>query len=276
MKGAKKSTTEMAASEPIETKPGSAHQIASGAVIRSMGRSLQRRHRFSSTSRWPGGSATVALGTLTFGLSFSAVLFTVAAFGTDDLVTRELSRDHSRARHLLGNVVALKVVIGLGLLGVVAAVVEIQGYAISTSVAIVVIAFGVGIETITKTFYSVFQAYERMRIHLRLLDSERTSVAILGIVVVLDGGNLLGVAVVFAGGAALGLASAIFYLHQRLGWPEWDVDRSRWVTVIKAGIPIGLVTILYVSLIKLDISLLSFLKQGNNTLKSGTTAQLTG
>ena len=205
MKGAKKGTTEMAASEPIETKPGSAHQIASGAVIRSIGEIVAKAASvlfYIAVARRLGDSS---FGDFIFGLSSSsAVLFTVAAFGTDDLVTREVLRDHSRARHLLGNVVALKVVIGLGLLGVVAAVVEIQGYAISTSVAIVVIAFGVGIETITKTFYSVFQAYEKMQYMSASLTLQRTSVAILGIVVVLDGGNLLGVAVVFAGGAPVG------------------------------------------------------------------------
>jgi O-antigen/teichoic acid export membrane protein len=47
--------------------------------------------------------------------------------------------------------------------------------------------------------------------------------------------------------------------------PRLEIDRTRWLKLMKLGLPLGLAVTLYYALLKLDATLLSFLNGGDNT-----------
>jgi O-antigen/teichoic acid export membrane protein len=243
---------------------GSARTIMVGTVVKSAGEIVAKIASVVFYVVIARKLGDTDFGNFVFALSLSQVLFTISAFGTDGLVTREVARDDSRAAHLLGDVMSLKLLSGFGLLLVMAGIVVVEGYSPDAATAILIVGLGVGLETVTKTVYAVFQARSQMHYEALSMIIERTAVAIFGTAAVLLGGGLVLVASIFAAGSIFGLATALFWLW-RNGWPGWSSNRSRWIGVIRQGIPIGLIIVLYATLLKVDIALLSFLNGGDNT-----------
>ncbi len=63
----------------------------------------------------------------------------------------------------------------------------------------------------------------------------------------------------------MGLLVSHVQLRRLVPWLRVRTQRRRWLPLMKAGFPIGAVTLLFMILIKLDTVLLSFLEGGDNT-----------
>jgi O-antigen/teichoic acid export membrane protein len=203
-------------------------------------------------------------GDFIFGITFSTVLMLAAGFGTDELLAREVARDKDRVHGMFRNVLGLKAVLMVVLLGVMAVVVSIGNYSAETEVAVLLIGVGTALEYLAKTVQAIFQAYERMQYTAASLIIQRTFTATIGTIVVLEGGGLVPAAAVMAVGGLVGLATSFWWLHRSVIRPRGTVDRSRWGEIAKAGAPLGVMFLLYVALIKLDATMLSFLNGGDN------------
>jgi O-antigen/teichoic acid export membrane protein len=127
------------------------------------------------------------------------------------------------------------------------------------------IALGVAFEVLGKTFHAIFQAHEQMQFIAGSLIIQRTAVALVGVAVLLKGGGLLAVSIVFCLGGLLGLLSSLGWMYRFVVRPRLGLDRSRWAGIVRVGLPLGLASTLYYALLRLDASLLSFLKGGDNT-----------
>ena len=204
-------------------------------------------------------------GDFIFALSFTTLLLLASGFGTEDLVAREVARDRSRLDHYLSNALAVKVATSVALLALAAAFVNLVGYSADARVAVYLVGAGVAVENLGRTLGSVFQATERMELLSISLIVQRVATAGAGIAVLAAGGGILQVSLVFLGGSLLGLAVAAVVMRRYVARPRMAVDRSRWWPIMRAGIPIGIVTMLLTVLLKLDQVLLSFLEGGDNS-----------
>lgn len=202
-------------------------------------------------------------GDFVFGLSLSQVLLGAAGLGTDEYVIREVARDRGRAGWLFSNVVGLKVLMLAGLMAVIAGVLAVGGYPLTTAVAVILVGVGVATEVVTKSYYAVFQGYERMEYVAVALIAQRVATAAIGITVLLAGGDLIAAGAAFALASVLGLVVARVLLH-RITRPSRTLERDRWGGLIRTAAPLGFVALLLTLLLKLDASLLSFLKGGGS------------
>ena len=239
-------------------------RIATATLIRAVGEIVAKAASvalFIAIARELGESG---FGDFIFGLSLSSVLFTAAGFGTEELIARNVARDREQIHHLYGNVVAVKSLTLVALLGVMAVIVYAGGYSAGTQTAVMLIALGVAFEVLGKTLHAIFQAHERMQFIAGSLIIQRTAVAGAGIAVLLAGGGLVEVSIVFCLGGLLGLLSSLVWMYRFVVRPRVEVDRSRWVALVRAGLPLGVAVTLYFALLKLDATLLSFLTAGDN------------
>jgi O-antigen/teichoic acid export membrane protein len=204
-------------------------------------------------------------GDFMFALSFTTLLLLASGFGTEELVAREVARDRSRLDHYLSNALAVKVASSIALLALAAVFVNLFGYSADARVAVYLVGAGVAVENLGRTLGSVFQATERMELLSISLIAQRVVVAGAGIAVLAAGGGIVDVSLIFLGGSLLGLAIAAFVMHRYVARPRMAVDRSRWVPILRAGVPIGLVTMLLTVLLKVDQVLLSVLEGGDNS-----------
>lgn len=251
----------------VDPDPGSrstSRKIATATLIRAVGEIVAKTASVALFIAIARELGETGFGDFIFGLSLSSVLFTAAGFGTEQLIARDVARDRGRIHQLYGNVLAVKTLALAALLAVMAVIVVVGDYSSATRTAVMLIALGVAFEVLGKTFHAIFQAYERMQFIAGSLIIQRTAVALAGITVLLSGGGLVDVSIVFCLGGLLGLLSSLGWMYRFVVRPTISVDRSRWVALMRAGLPLGLAVTLYYALLRLDASLLSFLTGGDN------------
>jgi O-antigen/teichoic acid export membrane protein len=197
-------------------------------------------------------------GAFMFALGLTGALVICAGFGTDDLTAREVARDRSRAGRFVADVVSLKTVTMTVLLLGAVVVVSLGNFSPDTLPAVVLVGAGVAIEAVSRTWYSVFQAHERLDLVSLSVIVQRTSTAVVGVILLKLGAGVVTAAIVFMAGSVVGLLTAMFSAR-RLGIAVDRPDRRRWGGLLRAGWPIGVSGLLFVLLLRLDVTLLSFL-----------------
>ncbi|MEA2364527.1 MAG: hypothetical protein QOE69_2769 [Thermoleophilaceae bacterium] len=203
-------------------------------------------------------------GDFMFAVSFTAVLFIVSGFGTDELMAREVSRDRGRVHEYLSNVVAVKAAMSVLLFGLAYLVMVIGNYPSDVRAAVFLVGLGACLENFGRTWAAVFQAWERMEFISVVLILQRILTAVGGAIALALGGGLVEVSAVYAGATLVGFLAGVLLLRGFIVRPTWRVDTSRWLPIIKAGVPIGLLTLLFSLLLRLDQTLISYLSGGNN------------
>ncbi len=205
-----------------------------------------------------------AFGDLMFALSYTTVLTLPSGFGTEELIAREVARDQRRVHDYAANVMAIKVVLTVVLLGLAELIVVLGGYSHDVKLAVLVVGLSVGIENLGRTWGAVLQAYQRMEFISVSLIVQRVLTAAAGVAVLVAGGGLLAVSFVMLGSAVVGFTVLTLLMDRRVVHVLPRFDRSRWMGLLKAGVPIGAVGVMMVGLVKIDQTLISFLSDGGN------------
>ena len=198
-------------------------------------------------------------GVFSFALALTGALLIAAGFGTDDLLAREVSRDRNRAGRYLGDAVGLKIVTSVGLLAVALAVVLIGDYPPDARWVTLLVGAGVAMEVMSRSWHSVFQAHERLGLVSSCLIVQRLVTAAGGITILLAGGGLVAASAMFAVGALVALTTAEVMLRRVIGVRRTMPTRAGSLRLLKAGVPIGIAGVLFTLLLRLDVTLLSFL-----------------
>ena len=201
-------------------------------------------------------------GSFIFALSLSSVVLMAAGFGMDALMTREIAKDRESVHTLLSTVMVLKASMLFALIGVLAGVALIGPYNSATRIAVVVVGAGVAIEMLSATLHAVVQGFERMEVGAVGLVAQRTVTAVVGIAVLLEGGGLIPASLVFLGGSIVGYLVTWFYMR-RVVQPEFRPDRSQFMKVLKISAPIGVASLMFTVLLRLDATLISFFTHGD-------------
>ena len=204
-------------------------------------------------------------GDLMFALSFTTILTLPSGFGTEELLAREVARDRELVHEYAANVMAMKVVLSVVLLGLAELIVVVGGYSHDVKLTVLVVGGAVAIENLGRTWTGVLQAYQRMEFVSVSLIAQRVLTAVVGVGVLLIGGGLLAVSFVMLGSAVVGFVLQTVLMDRRVVHVLPHIDRSRWLGLFKAGVPIGVVGVLSAALVKIDQTLISFLSDHGNT-----------
>jgi O-antigen/teichoic acid export membrane protein len=141
---------------------------------------------------------------------------------------------------------------------VAVAVVNVGNYSAEARAAVYVVGLGSALEVLSKSWFSIFQAYERLDLISAALVLQRGLTAAAGILVLALGGGVVAAAAAYAGGAVTVVLAAEWWAR-RLGVRRASLDRAGWLPLMRAGIPIGLIGLLLTLLLRIDVTMLSFL-----------------
>ena len=166
-------------------------------------------------------------GDLMFALSFTTVITLPSGFGTEELIAREVARDKERVHEYAANVMAMKVVLSVVLLGLAELIVVLGGYSHDVKLTVLVVGGAVAIENLGRTWTAVLQAYQRMEFVSVALIAQRVLTAVVGVGVLMAGGGLLAVSFVMLGSAIAGFALQTTLMDRRVVHVLPRVDRSR-------------------------------------------------
>jgi O-antigen/teichoic acid export membrane protein len=243
---------------------GAARRIAANSVLRAGGETVAKVASLAFFVVMARELGEQRFGDFNFALSLATVLIAASGFGTNGLLAREVARDRGLVDDYMSNVNAVKVLTSLGLFAAMVVIVNLGGYDGDTRLAVYLVGAGVVVENYAKTWHSTMQAYERLGLVSVSLIVQRVATAAAGITLMLGGAGLVTVSAVFLGGALAGLATAVASLRIAVVRPRRMVDRARWLPLVKAGVPIGMVSLLFTVLLQIDATLLSFLTGGDN------------
>jgi O-antigen/teichoic acid export membrane protein len=239
----------------MDTAP---QRVARNATVRMAGEIVAKLGSLAFFVTMARRLGTHGFGEFQFALALTGALAFIAGFGTDNLITREVARDRSRAGRMLADAAAVKVLGGVLMLGVAAVIVNVGDYTAEGRAAVYIVGFGSLCEVVVKSWHAVFQGHERLELVSATLIVQRLVTAAVGIAVLLAGGGVVAAASVYAAGALLSMAIAEGLLR-RLGVRRAALATAGWLPLVRAGIPIGLISLLMILLLRIDVTMLSFL-----------------
>ena len=240
----------------------SSRRIARNTLVRSAGEIAAKVASVAFYVVMARKLGTEGFGNFIFGLSLSSVVLVTAGLGMDMLLAREISRDRDAVHRLLTDVIVLKSAMLFALTGVLAGIVLTGPYSAETSVAVILIAIGVGVEMQSQTLHAVVQGFERMDLGAAGLALQRGITALVGIGVLLFGGGLIAACLVFVAGSVAGVIVSD-RLMRKVVRPAFRIDRSQWASVLKVSAPIGAASLMFTILLRIDATLISFLTDGD-------------
>lgn len=252
------------AGEPREGAHAVPRRIARNALIRSGGEVVAKAASVAFYVVMARELGSEGFGDFMFALSLTSVLLLGSGFGVDDLTFMEVGRDRKRSGDFLGDAVAIKLLTSVVLLSAAAIAVNVADYSDEARLAVYLVGTGNAVETMSWSWHAIFGGHERLELTSVAVIAQRTVTAAAGVAVLLSGGGLVAASAIFLGGSLLGLLVSHVQLRRLVPWMRVRTHHRRWLPLIKAGFPIGVATLLFMVLIKVDTVLLSFLEGGDN------------
>jgi O-antigen/teichoic acid export membrane protein len=237
---------------------GTQQRIARNALVRSGGEIVAKVASllfFVTMARQLGPDG---YGAFMFALGLTTALLVGAGFGTDELTAREVARDHTRGGRYLSDVATLKTVTAVGLIALGVLIAQLGPFSRDARAAVLILGIGVAVEAIARTWYMIFQANERLELISLSIVLQRTLTAVIGIVVLLLGGGVIAASLVYTVGALAGLAVSELSVRRLVPHRPRPQPRT-WLPLLRTAFPIGVAFLLYVLLMRLDVTLLSFI-----------------
>ena len=201
----------------------------------------------------------VDLGAFVFAFAWAQIATIPIGLGFDRYVLRRVARDRSTVDQLFFNVLTLKLARAVPITAVSFVLVSVLGYDSDTRLAVYLLTAGTILDSISRTVFAVFNAYERGYLIAATVVVQRFAAAGLGLAVLAAGGGIVEVSAMFAIGTGLGLALALVLMARSIGLPARSLPDSGREELRRSSRGYGAQDILGMLLAKIDAVLLSFL-----------------
>jgi O-antigen/teichoic acid export membrane protein len=209
------------------------------------------------TARYLGASG---FGILSFALAYTGIFAVLTDFGLRQLTIREVARDKTLAGKYLINTVVMKLILVAITFGLIVLTINLAKYPGQQVIVVYIIGLSFCADTFTGSFYSIFQAYEKM---------EYQSIGdILSGVLMLAGAlfaialkfDIVGFAYIYAIVSVTSLGYAFAVYAWRFLRPRIEIDFRFWKSTIIQAFPFGLCLAFVVIYYWIDSVMLSFMK----------------
>jgi O-antigen/teichoic acid export membrane protein len=178
-------------------------------------------------------------GKYTLALMYMQLFGVLADVGLFTTVVREISKAPERTEELVGNTLALRLVLAIAVIALAAAISLVLPYDRQVRIAIVLAGAPLLFGMLTTTYVAILQSRLRMtRAVIGDVVGRATSLGLVLLVVGLDLGFywVLGA----AAGGALATLAVTWSLTRGIARIRPRVERAVWVTLLKAAVPLGL------------------------------------
>ena len=178
-------------------------------------------------------------GTYTATIAFTGLFSVIGHLGLNVILTRELAKQNRPPAKLFGQVITLKIALGLAYLIVVLLMGIWQADTSFAYTLLALCALSTALQNFANTMFSVFRAREVMGYELTVVAADRTTWAIgLLIVVWLDLG-LLAIFVALLVSAIVRLITSIWLSFYHVNRPTLGINLSTWRWLLRETWPVG-------------------------------------
>jgi O-antigen/teichoic acid export membrane protein len=197
-------------------------------------------------------------GVFAFGLAFVMLVTTLANFGQDGILTREVARDRGLLSRYFANTLVLKLALALPALAVALAVAWSIGMSAETRWVIVFLGLAVVVESLTQTCFAAYQAFEHLSLMPVVVITQRVVTTIPAIVAMTAGAGVVAVAAIYAAGTLVSIVLALLLLYGRIAKPRFEIDVRRWWPLMRVAAPLGIAGVFITVLLRVDTAMLAF------------------
>jgi len=202
----------------------------------------------------------VNLGKYSFAVAFTGMFVVLADLGTNVLIVREVARHREEATKYLNNIIVLKVILLLLVYLLIFMVVSIVPIPVITQRLVYLIGLYLLFTSLAETGYSFFRAYEKMEYEAFNLVFCRLVALLLVVFVLVRGYGIIEVGWTFLVVGILNILIVSYLLVTHIGRPMLEIDLNFISTLIKAAIPIGVISFLCTIYFHVDSVMLEVMK----------------
>ncbi|WP_370005319.1 flippase [Methanothermobacter sp. KEPCO 2] len=199
-------------------------------------------------------------GKYSFAFSLTTLLATLTDLGVNQLLVREIARNKDISEEYVNNAVMMKVPLAAMTFMVIVAVSWILNLKTDVMVLLYLFGFYNVLLTVSNTYVSLFQAWERMEYAAILQIIERVFTVALGLAVLILGYGVIAVACVYAAAGVLDVAISVAITSRRFLRPSLSFNPSLQRKLLVMGLPFGLNSLFAMFFFKIDTVLLGIMK----------------
>ncbi|MDQ3275733.1 MAG: flippase [Actinomycetota bacterium] len=234
-------------------------RVAKNTLLRAIGEMLGKLASlllFAVLAREVGVSD---VGAFVFAFAWVQVTMMPIGLGFERYILRAIALDRSKVDELFFNVLYLKALRALPVAALSFAAVGLLGYDAQTRTAVYVLTVGQVLDSMARTLFAVFNAFERGSLIAATVVVQRYLAAGMGLVALALGGGVVSVCVTFTVGTGIGLAWGLVGMRRSIGLPRFSLPAEARTTLRRMSRGYGVQDILGILLARLDAVMLSLL-----------------
>jgi len=200
-------------------------------------------------------------GKFSFALSLAMMFIALGDLGLSSLGIRDVAKDISLAGKYISNIVILKLILSIIAVGLLFLSVICFKCSLDVVKTIYIIGFSMFFVSMSSAFRWYFQASEEMEYEALITISQGVLLLAVGILVLRLGGRLMGLAYSYLFTSILIFCFSFLIIFKKFIGSKFEIDRNFCKFLVKAALPIGLVTFFSVMVYpNINIVMLSFIK----------------
>jgi O-antigen/teichoic acid export membrane protein len=213
-------------------------------------------------------------GVLAFGISFGGIVVTLGQFGQEVVLTREVSRDHGQLERYYSDVLFSKLMLSVPPLLLVVGIAALAGMSAHTSLVVLFMGLGFIGDCVIGVSFAVFLAFERVGLVPVVLITQRWVTMATAVTALFLGQGVVAVAAIYFAGAALAGVFAVWLMFRRIARPRLHFDWRASLRISRETIPIGLGTIAFLLLSRIDTTMLQLFTSSSEVGQYGAAYRL--
>lgn len=198
-------------------------------------------------------------GVFTFAFSFVFLFTGLITFGMDSLVVRDCSLDKTLIHSYVSNTIIFRIIMSFLVVSIILVTSYLLNYPISTIKIVFIASLFLVASSFTQLFTFAIRVYENMKYEAILKIVEKWVLAVIGTIILFYGFNVLEVSLVYLFSAIIAALLSIYFFIKLSGL-KFSFNKYELFKIIKFSLPFIFLVIFYDLYLKVDITILSFLK----------------
>jgi O-antigen/teichoic acid export membrane protein len=232
-------------------------RIARGLFALASGRAVVMALQFTTMALLASYLGPAGLGVYTFGVATASLFKLLPNFGTVQVVTRDIAQAPERERDLMPNLIYLRVLLGVGTYGLLAATVVVLGFDDAERRAALIA--GLVVLIAADAFRSTLEVRLRLA-WVSIADAVEAAATVAAVLVLMQADA--GIESFLWLYAALKVVNALIVTAAalRLGSFAWRIRPELWRPLLRAAVPLGVAGLIMALYFRLDVVILAALK----------------
>ncbi len=202
-------------------------------------------------------------GQYVFIISMVSIFSTIPHFGFRRIIMREVAKEKNNANRYLGSVIIIRCVLSTLAFAAIAITIKLLGLSGNYITAAYIIMASALTTVLSKSFITIFLAFEKMKYNTYLTVINRAiGITLIIAVVYYDLGFILLLVAIFIPNILTLLLSYV-WVARKIGKPKFEFDPKRWKFLLKESYPLFIELVLRQNFLRVDVFVLKALSSAS-------------